>query len=87
VKPHSVVVHHNRKTNGAHSRQIFTGFCELGRSGAIDLELVEEDWNPRYQTENLIKVTLNGETDLLFDTNDGFYWIHDDIERNIEYFA
>jgi len=87
VKSHSVTVYHNRKTNGAHSRQIFTGFCELARSGAIDLNMVEQDWNPGYETENLIKVTVNGGMDLLFDTNDGFYWIHDSLDRNIEYFA
>jgi hypothetical protein len=87
VNRHSVAVCHNRKTNGAHSRQIFAGFSELAKSGAIDLALVEEDWNPGYATQNLIKVTLDGESDLLFDVNDGFYWIHDDLERNIEYFA
>jgi hypothetical protein len=87
VKNHSVVVYYNDKTNGGHSRQIFTGFAELAQSGAIDLKLVEDDWNPLYGTENLIKVTLNGELDLLFDTNDGFYWIHDDLDRNIEYFS
>lgn len=87
MKTHSVVAYYNRKTNGAHSRQIFTGLCELARSGAIGLELAEDDWNPDHATENLVKVTLNGQTDLLFDTNDGFYWIHDDLERNVEYFA
>lgn len=87
MKTLPVTVYYNRKTNGAHSRQIFTGFCELARSGAIDLGLVEQDWNPEYATENLIKVTINGKMDLLFDTNDGFYWIHDSLERNIEYFS
>jgi hypothetical protein len=87
VRTHSAIVYYNRKTNTAHSRQIFAGFCELARSGAIALELAEEDWNPNYGTENLIKVTINGEMDLLFDTNDGFYWIHEDLDRNIEYFS
>jgi hypothetical protein len=87
VKKCSVTIYCNRKTNGAHSRQIFTGFCELARSGAIDLGMVEQDWNPDYETENLIKVTVNGDMDLLFDTNDGFYWIHDSVDRNIDYFA
>lgn len=83
----SAIVYYNKKTNGAHSRQIFTGFCELAHSGAIHLTLIEDDWNPSFGTENLIKVTLNGELDLLFDSNDGFYWIHDDLEHNIAYFA
>jgi hypothetical protein len=86
-KAHSVIVYHNRKTSGGHSRQIFTGLSELARSGAIDLRWVERDWNPSHGTENLIKVTLDGDMDLLFDTNDGFYWIHDDLGGNIEYFA
>jgi hypothetical protein len=87
VKRCSVTVYYNRKTNGAHSRQIFTGFCELARLGAIDLDMVKQDWNPDYETENLIKVTVNGDMDLLFDTNDGFYWIHDSLDGNIGYFA
>jgi hypothetical protein len=87
MKTPSIVVYYNRKTKSGHSRQIFTGFCELARSGAIDLKLVEDDWNPEYGTENLIKATVNGEIDLLFDTNDGFYWIHDDLDRNIDYFS
>lgn len=87
MKTPSVIVYYNRKTGGGHSRQIFTGFCELARSGAIDLELAEDDWNPECGTQNLIKATVNGGIDLLFDTNDGFYWIHDDLDRNIEYFS
>ena len=87
MNKHSVTIHYNRKTNGAHCRQIFTGFGELARLGAINLDMVEQDWNPGYETENLIKVTVNGAMDLLFDTNDGFYWIHDSLDRNIRYFA
>lgn len=87
VKKCSVTVYYNRKTNGAHSRQIFTGFGELARSGAVDLVMTEQDWNPDYETENLVKATINGEIDLLFDTNDGFYWIHDSLDRNIGYFS
>jgi hypothetical protein len=87
VKKHSVIAYYSSKTNSGHSRQIYTGFCELARSGAIDLELVKEDWDPGHAVKNLIKVTLNGEMDLLFDTNDGFYWIHDDLDRNVEYFS
>ena len=87
VKRCSVTVYYNRKTNGPHSRQIFTGFGELARSGAVDLITTEQDWNPHFETENLIKATVNGEIDLLFDTNDGFYWIHDSLDRNVGYFA
>jgi hypothetical protein len=87
VKRCSVTAYYNRKTNGAHSRQIFTGFGELAKSGAIDLDMVEQDWNPGYETENLIKVTVNGDIDMLFDTNDGFYWIHDSLDRNVGYFS
>jgi hypothetical protein len=87
VPVHSVVVRYNRKTNTGHSRQIFTGFCELARHGAIELRLVEDDWNPAHETLNLIRATLDGDIELLFDTNDGFYWIHDDIDANIRFFS
>lgn len=83
----NVVLTHCQKTMGPHSRQIFVGFGELAAAGAIRLDLRNEDWNPAYGTQNLIKARLEDEIDILFDTNDGFYWLHEDLERNIDYFA
>jgi hypothetical protein len=49
VKKCSVTVYCDRKTSGADSRQIFTGFFELARADSIDPCMVEQDWNPGYE--------------------------------------
>ncbi len=87
MSSYDVVVTYNNKSLGPHTRQIYTGLFELAHAEIIDLKLTEDNWNHSYQTHNLVKVSVNKEFDLLFDTNDGCYWIHDTLENNIAFFS
>ena len=81
-----VTVEFSRKVSTGHCRQIFAGFSELGRLAPGSVEFVENDWNPKGSTHNLIRAVVNDSIPILFDTNDGFHWIHANLEENIEFF-
>lgn len=79
-------IFYNKKSVSPHVRQIYTGFCELAARNVIDIKFQEHDWNQNYKTGNLVKVCVNGLVNVIYDTNDGLYWIHGNAEENIEYF-
>lgn len=79
------VIYYNRKAVSPHVRQIYTGFCELSRKKFISIEFIEHDWNPNHITENLVKVQVNTTTEIIYDTNDGLYWIYGTLGDNLKY--
>lgn len=80
-------IYYNRKSISLHVRQIYTGFCELAARNVIDIKFTEHDWNQNYKTENLVKVCVNGAVDVIYDTNDGLYWVYGNAEDNLKYFT
>lgn len=79
------VIYYNKKAVSPHVRQVYTGFCELSRKKFISIEFIEHDWNPGHITENLVKVQINGATEIIYDTNDGLYWIYGTLDDNLVY--
>ena len=78
-------IFYNKKTKQAHARQIFTGFCELAKNKFIQLSFHQDDWLKEHITQNLVLVEINNRFRVIFDVNDGWYWIHGDQEKNLNF--
>lgn len=66
-----------------HLMQIYTGFFKLRDLGIIDLKLKPKlNGNP---SKGTVKAKINNK-DVIYDALDGYNWIQDSIEKNLEYF-
>jgi hypothetical protein len=79
-------LYYNKKTNTPHLRQIFTGFFELHKKGFIDVTLEHKDWLPSSYTHNLLMAVIDNKERVIYDVNDGLYWIYGSKEENLRYF-
>lgn len=66
-----------------HLNQIYDGFIKLNKLGIIDLIIKPAKGG---ESKPLLKVVVNNEFTIIYDTLDGFNWIDGSIDENLRYF-
>ena len=66
-----------------HLNHIYDGFEKLRKLGIIEISIKKSNGN---RDKPLLNVVINNRYKVIYDALDGFNWIDDSVEKNLEYF-
>lgn len=67
-----------------HVLQLYAGFIELQNKGIIDLKFIKK--TSRTDTMPFVHACVNEKYSVIYDEMDGYLWIEDSVQKNLEYF-